>query len=49
MNNLTLIILFLVTVTLFFWGVWKALKTQKSVYMWAMVPFFGLMVGIFFI
>jgi hypothetical protein len=49
MNNLTLILIFLVTLVLFFWGVWKALKTQRTVYMLAMVPFFGLMVGIFFL
>lgn len=49
MNNLTLILIFLVTLVLFFWGVWKALRTQKVIYMSAMVPFFLLMVGIFFI
>jgi len=49
MNNLTVILLFLATVILFFWGVFKALKTQKSIYMLAMVPFFGLMVGMFFL
>ena len=49
MNNLTLILIFLFCVSLFFWGVYKALKTQKSIYMLAMVPFFGLMVGMFFI
>ena len=49
MNNLMLITIFFVTLVLFFWGVWKAVKTQKTVYMLAMVPFFMLMVGIFFI
>ncbi len=49
MNNLTIILIFLVTVILFFWGVFKALKTQKIIYMLAMAPFFLLMVGIFFI
>ena len=49
MNNFTLIGIFLVTLVLFFWGVYKALKTQKVVYMTAMVPFFALMIGIFFI
>jgi len=49
MNNLTVILIFLVTVTLFFWGVFKALKTQKTVYMLAMVPFFAVMIGMFFL
>jgi len=49
MNNLTLILIFLITLILFFWGVFKALKTQKTVYMLAMVPFFLLMVGLFFL
>lgn len=49
MNNLTLILIFLITLILFFWGVWRALKTQKVVYMAAMIPFFGLMIGIFFL
>ena len=49
MNNLTLIVIFLVTLVLFFWGVYKALRTQRVVYMLAMIPFFGLMVGLFFI
>ena len=40
-----LIIAFFVTVSLFFWGVYKALKTQKAIYMWAMVPFFAYLVG----
>jgi len=48
-NNLTLIVIFLVTLVLFFWGVWKALRTQRVIYMVAMVPFFALMVGIFFL
>jgi len=49
MKDWMLIALFLVTLVLFFWGVFKALKTQKVVYMLAMVPFFGLMVGLFFL
>jgi hypothetical protein len=49
MNNLTVIMIFLVTLLLFFWGVFKALRTQKTIYMLAMMPFFLLMVGIFFL
>jgi len=35
-------------VTLFFWGIYKAVKTQKTKYTWAMLPFFILM-GLMFI
>ncbi len=41
--------LFIVTVGLFFWGVYKAVKTQKTVYAWALLPFILLMIGMFFI
>ena len=41
--------LFIVTVGLFFWGVYKAVKTQKTVYAWALLPFVLLMLGMFFI
>jgi hypothetical protein len=44
-----LVIAFFVTVSLFFWGVYKALKTQQVRYMWAMVPFFIYIIGIFFV
>ncbi|MCB4754570.1 MAG: hypothetical protein LGB62_05830 [Sulfurovum sp.] len=49
MNNLILILIFLMTLILFFWGIWKALRTQKVIYMAAMIPFFGLMVAMFFL
>jgi hypothetical protein len=47
MNNLTVILIFLVTTGLFFWGIFKALKSKKTIYMLAMVPFFLMMVGMF--
>ncbi len=34
---------------LFFWGVYKAIKTQKSSYMFAMLPFILFLVWMFFI
>lgn len=43
------LILFLFIVGLFFWGVYKASKTQKKVYLFAMLPFVLLLVGMFFI
>ncbi len=43
------LVIFLVIIGLFFWGVFKALKTQDKVYMFAMLPFILLLVGMFFI
>ncbi|RLA70047.1 MAG: hypothetical protein DRG09_04250 [Epsilonproteobacteria bacterium] len=40
---------FIVGVGLFFWGVYKALKTQQSIYMLALLPFILLIIGMFFI
>jgi hypothetical protein len=39
----------LASIVLFFWGVYKAVKTQKTVYTLAMLPFILLMVGMFFL
>ncbi len=33
----------------FFWGVYKAVKTQKKIYVFAMMPFVLLLLGMFFI
>ncbi len=38
-SNGMLLLIFLITIVLFFWGTYKALKTQKSLYMLAMLPF----------
>lgn len=43
------LVLFLFIIGLFFWGVHKAIKTQKKVYIFAMMPFVLLLVGMFFI
>lgn len=40
---------FIFAVGLFFWGVLKAIKTQKSIYMLTLLPFLFLMIGMFFI
>ena len=40
---------FIVTVLLFFWGIYKAVRTQQLVYTLALLPFFLLMVGMFFL
>jgi len=47
-----LIILFiailLIAIGLFFWGIYKALKTKENRYAWAMLPFF-ILIGVMFI
>ena len=40
---------FILAIGLFFWGIYKALKTQKTVYTLALLPFILLLVGMFFI
>lgn len=40
---------FIIIVGLFFWGVYKAVKTQKTIYALAMLPFVLLLAGMFFI
>jgi hypothetical protein len=40
---------FIVAIGLFFWGIYKALKTQKTVYTLALLPFILLIIGMFFI
>jgi len=39
----------IIIVGLFFWGVYKAVKTQKTIYTFAMLPFVLLLLGMFFI
>ncbi|MBA1420710.1 MAG: hypothetical protein FAF03_07635 [Epsilonproteobacteria bacterium] len=48
MPNSLFLILILVSIILFFWGIVKAIKTQKNKYAWAMLPFF-IMMGVMFI
>ena len=33
----------------FFWGIYKAIKTQKLIYAWALAPFVALLFWMFFI
>ncbi len=49
MPNSLLLLLFIITVGLFFWGIYKALKTQKSLYALAMLPFLLLIAAIMFL
>jgi len=43
------IIGFIIILSLFFWGIHKAIKTQKTVYTLAMLPFVVLLFVMFFI
>ena len=40
---------FIVTIGIFFWGVHKAIKTQKIIYMLTLLPLLVLILGMFFI
>lgn len=43
------LIIFIVILVLFFWGIYMAIKTQKKRYIFAMMPFVLLLVGMFII
>jgi len=47
LTNGTLLIIFLVATLLFFWGSFKAMKTQQKRYLLAMVPMGLLIAGMF--
>ena len=47
MRGIMIIILFLFTLILFFWSIYKAIKTQDKKYAWGLLPFFLFMGGIF--
>ena len=49
MSNALILALFVLGIVLFFWGIYKAVKTQKTIYTLAMLPFILLLVGMFFI
>ena len=40
---------FICAIGLFFWGIYKAVKTQKTIYMLTLLPILLLMIGMFFI
>jgi len=39
---------FIVVVGLFFWGIYKAIKTQHTIFMLALIPFILLIIAMFF-
>ena len=49
MINAAILMVFIVSLFLFFWGVYKAVKTLKKIYLLAFAPFLLLMVGMFFL
>jgi hypothetical protein len=48
MFNTIFLVMLVGSILLFFWGIYKALKTAQNKYAWAMLPFFVLM-GFMFI
>ena len=49
LTNGMLLLIFFVAIMLFFWGTLKAMKSQKKVYLLAMVPLGILIVAMFVI
>ncbi len=47
MNANIIILLFVVTLIIFFWSIYKAVKTQENKYAWGMLPFFLFMLAMF--
>jgi hypothetical protein len=47
MNNAVVLIVFLFSIVLFFWGIFKTLSTQRKIYSLAFLPFLLLMLGMF--
>ncbi|MDM5271924.1 hypothetical protein PGH07_07015 [Sulfurovum sp. zt1-1] len=47
-SNGLLLLIFFVSITLFFWGSLKALKTQKKIYLLAMIPM-GMLIAVMFL
>jgi len=48
MLQYSMLFILIISILLFFWGIYKAIKTQKNHYAWAMLPFF-LIMGLMFI
>ncbi len=48
MSGKVLVGLFLLVTVLFFWGVYKALRTRRAVYMTAMMPMFAFILWFMF-
>lgn len=46
-NNAIILGLFIMAIVSFFWGTYKAMKTQKTHYMLAALPFILLIIGMF--
>ena len=49
MSNALILALFVFAIVLFFWGIYKAIKTQKTIYALAMLPFVLLLLAMFLI
>ena len=49
MPSIIYLVIFLFIIALFFWGVYKAIKTQEKIYALALLPFVILLIVMFFI
>lgn len=49
LDPILVLILLVSVIGMFFWGVFRAIKTQRVVYLTALLPFIVLMVTMFFI
>lgn len=49
MTNAVILAVFIFCLILFFWGVHRAVKTQKKIYLLAFIPFMLLIAGMFFL
>lgn len=47
LSNGLILMIFLVAMILFFWGSIKSMKTQKKIYLLAMIPMVILIIGMF--
>jgi hypothetical protein len=47
LSNGIVLLMFIIAIVLFFWGTLKAMKTQKKVYLLAMVPMGLLIMAMF--
>lgn len=49
LSNGAILFIFVISIILFFWGSWKAMRTQKKIYLTAMLPLGLLIMAMFLI
>ena len=48
MTNGMMLLMSVIAIVLFFWGSWKAMKTQRKIYLLAMAPM-GILIAVMFL